>query len=170
MIRRVFSAGMLLMVTFCAHAQTPDPATRELIQKLLARIDSLEKRVSELEGDKAPRAAVAAPKTPAQDITATHAHDQAPLPPDLEQSAQPVYPSLKFAGFADVNFSATDPHGPFAGFGAQTLLAAHSGFALGQTTLHMSSALSHKVSFFGELTFTPRTDAGPGAPAAACTH
>ena len=61
MNRRVFFAGMLLLASFCAHAQSPDTATRELIDKLLARIDSLEKRVSELEGEKAPRVAPPAP-------------------------------------------------------------------------------------------------------------
>jgi hypothetical protein len=170
MYRRVFFAGMLLLASFCAHAQAPDTATRELVDKLLARIDSLERRVSELEGEKAPRVAPPAPAAlskPAQDLAAAHAHDQAPPPqqPPME-AAQPVYPSLKFAGFGDVDFSATNLHGPNGGFGSQTLLAARSGFALGQTTLHMSSALSSKVSFFGELTFTARTDAGTGAPAA----
>src|SRR4051812_12074794 len=96
MNRSVISACMLLIASACAHAQTPDPATRELIEKLLARIDSLEKRVSELEGDKAPRPA-AVPKA-AQDLTTAHAHDQPP-PPDVEmQTAQPIYPSLKIAG------------------------------------------------------------------------
>jgi len=36
------------------HAQEPDAATRELIQKLLNRIDGLEKRVAELEVNEQP--------------------------------------------------------------------------------------------------------------------
>ena len=40
------------------------------------------------------------------------------------------------------------------------------GFSEGQFTLHLVSALSPRVAFFGELTFSPRADAGTGTPAA----
>jgi hypothetical protein len=40
------------------------------------------------------------------------------------------------------------------------------GFSLGQFVLHMTSALSSRVNFFGELSFTARSDAGQGSPAA----
>src|SRR5207342_1020446 len=40
------------------------------------------------------------------------------------------------------------------------------GFTEGQFTLHMVSALSPRIAFFGEETFTPRLDAGTGSPAA----
>ncbi len=74
-------------------------------------------------------------------------HDQAP--PDARQ-----YPSLKIAGFGDVDFSTTKrPEGP-------------RGFNLGQFVLHMTSELSPRVTFFGELSFTARSDAGTGSPAA----
>jgi hypothetical protein len=83
--------------------------------------------------------------------------------PAQEDSAQPVYPSLKIAGFSDFNFSATNLHGPSGGFGAQTLLQQHTGFEEGQFTLHLSSALSPKVTVFSELTLTARTDGGMGS-------
>src|SRR5207253_7321460 len=54
----------------------------------------------------------------------------------------------------DFNFAATDQHG------------AKSGFNEGQFILHLSSALSSKVSYFGELSFTARADAGMGSPPA----
>jgi hypothetical protein len=64
------------------------------------------------------------------------------------------YPSLKIAGFGWVNFSdQKHPDGP-------------RGFALGQFVLHMTSELSPRVTFFGELSFTARTDAGTGSPPA----
>src|SRR5882672_10234371 len=69
-------------------------------------------------------------------------------------------------GFSDLNFSATNLHSAATGFGAQTLLSPHSGFEEGQFTLHLSSALSPKVTMFGEVTFTARADAGTGSPAA----
>ena len=75
--------------------------------------------------------------------------DQAPA------TGAPQYPSLKIAGFGDVNYAATDkPEGP-------------KGFTLGQLALHMASELSPRVTFFGELSFSARTDAGTGTPAAA---
>src|SRR5204863_396020 len=51
------------------------------------------------------------------------------------------YPSLQIRGFGDVDFSTTDQRG------------AISGFNLGQLDLHLASALSHKVTYFGEMTF-----------------
>jgi hypothetical protein len=154
--------GFLLALPPWAGAQTADQATRDLIEKLLARIDRLEARVAQLEspGARVSAPVVPPPVAPAQAVHA--AHDTAPVP-DL---AQPVYPSLKIAGFSDFNFSATDLHGPSGGFGAQTLLGAHSGFQEGQFALHLSSALSPKVGVFGEISMTARADAGTGTPAA----
>jgi hypothetical protein len=166
--------GLSLGLLSGAQAQTSDAATRELIQKLMARIDSLEKRVGELEKANnaaalanapatsvAPTSAAPTPQAPPPSplaAQAVHSHDQI----SLSDAAQPGFPALKISGFADVDFSATDLHGPSGGFGAQTLLAPHSGFELGQLTLHMSSALSPKVSVFGEVTFSARSDAGIG--------
>lgn len=64
------------------------------------------------------------------------------------------YPSLKISGFGDVNFGRT------------TNDTDAKGFTLGQLALHMISELSPRVTFFGEISFTPRTDAGTGTPAA----
>src|SRR5690349_14003186 len=164
-MRRRSLLVVFLMLPAWLQAQNPDPATRELIEKLMSRIDSLEKRVVELEQGKAPlaAAAVAPAAAPSQAAAvAAHDHNQAPLPDEN----QPVYPSLKISGFADVDFSATDLHGASGGFGAQTLLGAHSGFALGQYVLHLSSALSPKVTVFSELSMTARSDAGTGTPPA----
>ena len=55
---------------------------------------------------------------------------------------------------SDFNFSATDQRGT------------KSGFNEGQFTLHTASALSKKVTVFGELTLTARPDAGTGTPPA----
>src|SRR5947209_15832648 len=153
-----------------------------VIQKLMDRIDELEKRVSELESEKrantgavpspAPIAqtqpAATAPPQTTTSAVASPAPVQPPAPiestmpgmqhPDHEiaaQSAEMTYPSLHIAGFSDINFSAT------------TLKGSHSGFNEGQFILHFSSALSPRVSFFGELSLTARADAGLGSPPAA---
>ena len=165
--------SLSLMLPLGARAQGPDPATRQLIEQLMARIDTLEKRVADLEkGPGTARVTTPAAPTPAPVVAAAPApgphldHDQAPAPETTAPEAQPVYPSLKIAGFGDFDFSASNLHGPNGGFQAQTLLGAHSGFEEGQFVLHLSSALSQKVTVFSELSFTARSDASTGSPAA----
>src|SRR5438093_1120974 len=112
-------------------------AQADLIQTLLARIDKLEKRVAELESKAVPTPLVQG------------------APHDREAPAGAAsFPSMRLTGFTDLNFSATDQRG------------AKSGFYEGQFILHISSALSSKVSYFGELSVAARTDAGTGSPAA----
>ena len=94
-------------------------------------------------------------------IAAAHDHDQAPV----RRLTHPEYPSLKIAVY-DIDFSSSNLHGASGGFGAQTLLQSHSGFNEGLFILHMISSLSQRVSVFGELSFTARTDAGIGTPPA----
>jgi hypothetical protein len=163
---RRFIMGWVLALTPWAGAQTTDPATRELIERLLARIDTLEKRVAQLENSKTQAVAPAtpAPVTPPAAAPAQTAHEHDTPPPT--DSDHPEYPTLKVAGFSDFNFAATDLKGPSGGFGTQTMLGPHTGFQEGQFVLHMSSALSSRVSAFGELSMTARSDAGTGTPPA----
>jgi hypothetical protein len=91
---------------------------------------------------------------------ASHAMDQGRgpdgqmAPGESPTPDQRQYPSLKISGFGDVNFSKTEhPEGP-------------TGFTLGQLALHMASELSPRVTFFGEISFTARPDAGTGNPPA----
>ena len=67
--------------------------------------------------------------------------DGAPPPPE--------HPVLRVAGFSDFNFQATDKKSP----------GATSGFRNGQFVLHLTSTLSNRFSFFGELSYSAR-DAG----------
>jgi hypothetical protein len=157
--------GVGLVLPYGARAQATDPATRELIERLLSRIDTLEKRVAQLEQGRAP--ATAQPSSPPPAAASHLTHDTVSAAESAQaESAQQVYPSLKISGFSDFNFSATNLHGSSGGFGAQTLLGQHSGFQEGQFALHLSSALSPKVTVFGELSLTARLDAGMGSPAA----
>jgi hypothetical protein len=124
---------------------------------LLERIQQLERRVTELEARQVPGPAVAvsaanelapAPQTPQQQTvpagTLAHEHDVQEQPATVQQIEQ-RYPSLQIHGFGDVDFSATDQKGTT------------SGFNLGQLDLILSSALSRKVSYFGEITFNAQT-------------
>ena len=63
-------------------------------------------------------------------------------------------PTLRISGFGDINYSYTKKvEGP-------------RGFSLGQFALHLASELSSRVTVFGELSFTARTDAGTDTPPA----
>jgi hypothetical protein len=75
--------------------------------------------------------------------------DQTDPPP-----AAPEYPSLRLSGFGNVDFA------------SQKRTEGPRGFTEGQFVLHLASALSPRVNFFGELSFSPRADAGSGSPAA----
>jgi hypothetical protein len=138
----------ILTVAPFAQAQAPDPAAQaQLIQQLLQRIDRLENRVTELESGKT---VTLVAKTPAAApvIAQPGEHDHGtPVEPPT------TFPSLRLSGFGDVNFVASDQRG------------VRSGFNEGQFILHISSALSSRVTYFGELSMAARTDAGTGSPA-----
>jgi hypothetical protein len=77
-----------------------------------------------------------------------------PPPHDEHQASAREYPSLKISGFGDVNFAKLKR------------VEGSRGFFEGQLTLHMTSELSPRATFFGEISFSPRTDAGTGSPPA----
>lgn len=153
MHRRLLVIVTLALASGTAWGQSsPTSDSAEQVKALLERVKQLENRVAELEAKQA--AATVGPVAisnvsaaqrsepqegaakagPAQ-ATETHV-DQATV-----GQVEPHYPSLQFRGFADIDFSATDQKGTT------------SGFNLGQLDLHLASALSQKISYFGELTF-----------------
>src|SRR5258708_5497039 len=154
-VRRRLPVLVVLMIfaAGAARAQTAPPDQTEQIRILLERVQQLEKRVAELE-TKTSAAAGPAPDAPAPLPAAPKPRmaQAAPSPGPVHQheptesqtttrQLEARYPSLQIRGFGDVNFSTTDQRG------------AISGFNLGQLDLHLASALSHKVTYFGELTF-----------------
>ena len=80
--------GVFLALTPWAGAQTTDPATKELIERLLSRIDTLEKRVAQLENSKTQAVAPATPSRSSASRSApaqtAHEHDTPP-PVDADQ-------------------------------------------------------------------------------------
>jgi hypothetical protein len=97
------------------------------------------------------------PVPPASVADGSSAHDGQASHPGGTSSDAPVgeYPSLHLSGFGNVDVAAQDSsEGP-------------RGFSEGQFVLHFASALSPRVNFFGELSLSPRADAGTGSPAAA---
>jgi hypothetical protein len=92
------------------------------------------------------------PSTPA--TGAAQAGQGQPADHDQPPPGVTEYPSLHLSGFADIDFA------------AQARSEGPRGFSEGQLVLHLASALSPRANFFGEVSFTPRTDAGTGSPAA----
>ena len=149
----LFTASAIL---FISPVLGQAPIDAALLRQMLDRIDKLEKRVNELEAEKL----AAAPKPFATPVE-TAAIKPGAMPDHVmgqDVSGTPAgsasFPSLHIAGFSDINFQATDRKG------------ATSGFNEGQFILHLSSALSSRVTYFGELSITARTDAGIGSPPA----
>src|SRR5438128_851140 len=102
-------------------AQAPDSGSQaDTIQKLMSRIEQLEKRVTELESARA--GAARAPGT----APAVRPSPEALIHEPME-TAMPTYPSFKMAGFSDINFAAGDRRGT------------RSGFNEGQFILHINS-------------------------------
>lgn len=88
-------------------------------------------------------------QTPAGPVASPAGTDQAPAA-DL-----PHYPSLNIQGFADLDYSVQDQAaervGTATGF---TPPGVSSNFSLGQFVLHFAGALSPKVSYFAEVSWT----------------
>ena len=161
MRRRVPVLAMMFFAISPAWAQSPPPPDQtEQIRILLERVQQLEKRVTELETKPAAGAGVT---VQAANVAAVAKPEMAEGPPPpapglghqhemAEPQAAPGqmevhYPSLQIRGFGDVDFSATDQKG------------STSGFSLGQLDLHLASALSRKVTYFGEITFNAQPSA-----------
>jgi hypothetical protein len=154
MRRRLPILLLLLISASAAWGQSsPSADQAEQVRLLLERVQQLEKRVNELEAKQAavPAAAVEsaanvppiaqpAPRPTATPAVQEHEHDARQSQAAVEQM-ETHYPSLQIRGFGDVDFSATDQKGTT------------SGFNLGQLDLHLASALSRKVTYFGEITF-----------------
>jgi hypothetical protein len=125
------------------------------------RVAQLERRVAELEMErtaaKAPVGAApvaVAPPAPAV-LAQTHpGMAGTATPPVIEDAGVTGRPTLQMAGFSDVDFAASNDKNT------------RSGFSEGQFVLHISSQLSPRVSYFGELSITARRDAGTGSPSA----
>ncbi|MCU1273720.1 MAG: hypothetical protein JWO48_1151 [Bryobacterales bacterium] len=162
---RVWVCLSLLFSPAGARAQSANSSdSADLVRALLARVEQLEKRVAELEGRPGPSAPAPRPPVVAAE-PAAQAPDTVAAGPNQVAEAPQIHaghggipqmsvPSTRIAGFSDIDFAATNQRG------------SHSGFSEGQFVLHLSSALSSKVSFFGELSLTARPDAGTGTPPA----
>jgi len=157
-MHRMTVCGVVFLCALpAAWGQSSDP---EVIAKLIARIEKLEKRVNELEAEKVAASHPAAPPAPPASAVAPTMPAMPGMShgsPGEDLAAEHTYsatPKLNLSGFSDLNFVASDQKG------------SKSGFSEGQFIFHITSQLSRKVSYFGELSLTARSDAGTGSPPA----
>lgn len=158
---RLFSIILVFLfaASFAIAQTTTAPDQSEQIKALLQRMEALEKEVAELKAERLTMASnvpansmvaseatpgvqprEAQPQTPAvAPVPQIHDHDSA-MRPETARQLETHYPSLQIRGFGDADFAVTDQKGT------------NSGFYLGQLDLHLASALSQKVSYFGEIT------------------
>jgi len=136
----------------CSVAGNAQTVSQTDLSTVLKRLDAVEHRVQDLEQQNAAlRAQLSGTPPPSEAPVQTAMSKSAPAK-DHDQmggttpEGHETYPNLHLRGFADVDFSATNIKGQ------------PSGFNLGQFVLHMSSPLSKKVSVFGELSFTARSN------------
>lgn len=158
--------GVFILVTLGAAPLRGGSEARAdvtgMVQELLERIQKLEQRIDELEKKQLPdppSTPAPAEHAPADPLATKHSvpADQVAVASPSPEHARPAsaetlpeaethYPSLEIRGFTNIDFSAQDAKGTT------------SGFNMGQFVLHLSGALSDKVSYFGELSLTAKPD------------
>lgn len=151
---RIFAIGSLAaLLTGGAMAQSAEPSEAENIKALLQEVRELKARVAALEAKQAQPAAGEAARPPAPE--AARQAEPATVPP---QSLTPerefgIFPGIKISGFGALSFKATDSRPPetaLLGFRA----GANNSFAVGDTSLFLTSHLNSKAMVLGEITFS----------------
>lgn len=144
--------GVLLVVLASAtlsRAQSADAGdTAKTIQLLLQRIEKLEARVAQLEAKQTATSTASTPSLSQKGSTASEAKDQSEGESEsqtnmgLEPERMDVSKTLlRLRGFGDINF-----HG-------DTAKGDTTSFTLGQLNLFVTSDISEKYKFLGEIVF-----------------
>ena len=148
-------AAFLLLLLVSARpvsaqqAGSADPSDKETVRALLQRVEQLEARVAQLEGNRP-----VAPSTPsatqeqAQGPPQSAPTESAPSPEmneSMETQRMDMKTRMQIRGFGDVTFHGSD------------LKNDHTAFSLGQLNLFVTSDLSEKFRFLSEIVFEADT-------------
>jgi len=140
----------ILLASASLWAQQPGTTSpdSQTLQLLLQRIDQLEAKVKQLEAaGKAPVAAVSAPPAPTpasapREASASSESETEQLGEHTEPERMDVSKTLlRIRGFGDINFHGDDQKGDT------------TSFTLGQLNLFVTSDISDKFKFLGEIVF-----------------
>lgn len=161
-VRMMLLPLTLLVTTALAHAQAHNSATTDqrTIQLLMERIEKLEARVSQLEAEKQPMPAkvtAVAATYPAKPLVESAPSDPTTDPPQSTSKGEPepepqgmgLEPErmdvsktlLRIRGFGDISLHGDDQKGDT------------TSFTLGQLNLFVTSDISEKFKFLGEIVF-----------------
>ena len=161
----MLALGIMVSAPGLWAQDAPADANAQTVQMLLQRIERLEARVAQLEGTHAvaartesamaahPPAGPAAGPATAPETPQTSAQT-ATRPPETEQEIEHLEPErmdmsktlLRIRGFGDVDFHGADQHG------------STKSFSLGQLNLFVTSDISEKFKFLGEIVFESGPD------------
>src|SRR5205807_6999674 len=141
--------GVLLSTRVVRAQQAPDPADqdKQTIRMLLERVEQLEARVTQLEAARQGRPAVAPTlvtqqaSTPAEPETETQAEQ--PSEPERMDLSKTL---LRMRGFGDITLHGDNHKGDT------------TSFSLGQLNLFVTSDISEKFKFLGEIVFESGPD------------
>jgi hypothetical protein len=135
------------LLTGSAQAQqaTAADADKQTIQMLVRRIDQLEARVAQLESGKAPATTTSEPVPPPPVAPAT-VEPEAPAEHAEAERMDVGKTLLKIRGFGDVTFHGDSKRGDT------------TSFTLGQLDLFVTSDISEKFRFLGEIVFEAGRD------------
>jgi len=145
---RVTLLGLLLGLLvvpamLCAEDATPD-SDKETIKALLHRVEQLEARVAQLEGQQKPAAQAqgqAPAPTPAPAPIASELAPEQEPGGTMEQQRMDTRTLMQIRGFGDMTLHGSDAHG------------SHTAFSLGQLNLFVTSDMSEKFRLLSEIVF-----------------
>jgi hypothetical protein len=141
-----------------ATAQSTEPSDAEKIKALLQEVTELKARVAALEAKQAQPPAAEPARPPAAEPAARQA-EVSPLPPQPPAPDREfgIFPGIKISGFGALSFKATDARPPeTAQLGFR--VGANNSFAIGDTSLFLTSHLNSKAMVLGEITFSETTE------------
>jgi hypothetical protein len=146
----VFLAALATSTPLRAQQSGTPDSDKQTIQMLLQRIERLEARVSQLESTRMSSPQLVAASVPAAQVAAQQTSSNAAEPDThQEQETERLEPErmdmsktlLRMRGFGDIAFHGSDQAG------------SNSTFTLGQLNLFVTSDISEKFKFLGEIVF-----------------
>lgn len=137
--------SLVIPAMLSAEDSAPD-SDKETIKTLLHRVEQLEARVSQLEGQQRPAGqaqgqAAAPAQAPAPAPVASELAQEQVAGGTMEQQRMDTRTLMQIRGFGDMTFHGSDAHGT------------HTAFSLGQLNLFVTSDISEKFRLLSEIVF-----------------
>jgi hypothetical protein len=157
---RIFTTvGLAVFLTGSSFAQNSEPSDAEKIRVLMQEVAELKARVAILESRQARPAETEPARTAAGEAARPPEAPPVipgPPPPAVPGRESGIFPGIRIAGFGALSFKVTDARPPeTAQLGFRD--GANNSFAIGDTSLFLTSHLNSKAMVLGEITFSETT-------------